>query len=153
MTMEIPPPGTRGAKLRGFSILRALTPLGVWAYRLTGGRLGGGAGLLLTTIGSRSGRRRTVPLGGFPDGDGRWLVVGSLGGAARHPAWFINLARTPDQVWAQVGREEFNVRPELLRGDERAAAWKRIVAVAPSYGPYEQRTDREIPVVRLTREP
>jgi deazaflavin-dependent oxidoreductase (nitroreductase family) len=152
MTLEIPPPGTRGVSLRGFPIFRAFNRLNVGLYRLFAGRLGGRAGLLLTTIGARSGRSRTVALGRFADGEGRWLVVGSLAGAARHPAWFINLARNPDRVWVQIGHERFKVRPELLRGDERTAAWQRIVTNAPGYGAYERSTDREIPVVRLTRE-
>jgi hypothetical protein len=44
------------------------------------------------------------------------------------------------------------VRPEILRGEERAAAWRRIVEAAPGYGRYEHITGREIPVVRLIRE-
>jgi deazaflavin-dependent oxidoreductase (nitroreductase family) len=54
--------------------------------------------LLLTTVGARTGLRRTVILGGFPDGEDAWLVVASNGGAATHPAWFLNMARHPEQV-------------------------------------------------------
>ena len=93
-----------------------------------------------------------MALGKFTDDESRWLVVASLAGAARHPAWLINLAKHPDKVWVEVGRDRYKVRPEILRGEERAEAWRRIVAVAPGYGPYEQMTDREIPVVRLTPE-
>jgi deazaflavin-dependent oxidoreductase (nitroreductase family) len=150
MTIEIPPTGTRGVRLRGFPVLRAFNSLAVKLYRLRGGG-GGRAGLLLTTIGARTGKERTVALGGFPDGAGRWLVIASLAGAARHPAWFINLAKDPEHVWVEIGRDRFRVRPALLKGDERAAAWRRVVAVAPGYGSYADRTDREIPVVRLTR--
>ena len=106
--------------------------------------------LLLTTVGARSGQRRTAALARFPDGDGRWLIVGSAGGAARHPGWFINLARNPDQVWAEVGRLRLKVTPDLLRGDDRTAAWQRIIARSPNFAAYERKTDREIPVVRLT---
>ena len=151
MTIEIPPSGTRGVSTRLVRIFRLFNPLSVWMYRRGGGS-GGPAGLLLTTIGARSGQERTVALGKFSDVEGRWLVVASLAGAARHPAWFINLAKHPDKVWVEVGRDRFKVRPELLRGEERADAWRRIVAAAPGYGPYEQKTDREIPVVRLTRD-
>ncbi|HKG57219.1 MAG TPA: nitroreductase/quinone reductase family protein [Candidatus Limnocylindrales bacterium] len=56
----------------------------------------------------------------------------------------------PDKVWIEVGRGRFKVRPEFLRGDERAAAWQRIVTEVPQFGGYEQATDRQIPVVRLT---
>ena len=41
----------------------------VWLYRLSKGRLGGSMGdfnvLLLTTVGRRSGKTRTLPLGLF----------------------------------------------------------------------------------------
>jgi deazaflavin-dependent oxidoreductase (nitroreductase family) len=120
-------------------------------YRITGGRSGRNS-LILTTVGARSGERRTASLRRFAEGDGTWLVVGSAGGTATHPGWFHNLARNPDKVWADVGRDRFKVRPQLLRGDERTAAWKRIVAEAPQFGGYEHKTDRHIPVIRLTRE-
>ena len=152
MTIEIPPPGTRGVSTRLVRIFRLFNRLSVWMYRRQGGASGGRAGLLLTTIGARSGQERTVALGKFSDAEGRWLVVASLAGAARHPAWFINLAKHPDKVWVEVGRDRFKVRPELLRGEERADAWRRIVTASPRYGRYEQVTDREIPVVRLTPE-
>jgi deazaflavin-dependent oxidoreductase (nitroreductase family) len=152
MTIEIPPSGTRGVSTRIVRIFRLFNRLSVWLYRRFGGRFGGRAGLLLTTIGARSSQERTVALGKFSDDEGRWLVVASLAGAARHPAWFINLAKNPDKVWVEVGRDRFKVRPELLRGEERAEAWRRIVAAASGYGPYEQMTDRKIPVVRLTPE-
>jgi deazaflavin-dependent oxidoreductase (nitroreductase family) len=152
MTIEIPPSGTRGVSLRVVRVFRLFNGLSVWMYRRLGRDPGGRAGLLLTTIGARSGRERTVALGKFGEGEGRWLVVASLAGAARHPAWFINLARNPDNVWVEIGRDRFKVRPQLLRGEERTDAWRRIVAEAPGYGRYEQMTDREIPVLRLTRE-
>jgi hypothetical protein len=40
--------------------------------------------------------------------------------------------------------------PDSLRGSERKNAYARVVAVAPRYGGNEKKTDREIPVVRLT---
>ena len=118
-------------------------------YRLTGGGSGRN-GLLLSTVGARSGDERVAFVARFEDGDRRWLVVGSAGASARNPGWVHNLAAHPDQVSIEVGRERFRVRPEILAGDERAAAWKRIVAEAPQFGTYETKTDREIPVVRLT---
>jgi deazaflavin-dependent oxidoreductase (nitroreductase family) len=121
-------------------------------YRMTGGRSGRHA-LLITTVGARSGEQRVAFVARFDEGDGRWLIVGSVGGAAWNPAWVHNLAANPDKVWIEVGRDRFKVRPEILAGEERAAAWKRIVAEAPQFGSYEHKTDREIPVVRLTREP
>jgi len=80
-------------------------------------------------------------------------VVASLTGAARHPAWFLNMAKHPDDIWLEVGSERFKVRGESLEGRERAEALARIARISPRYGGYQQKTDREIPIVRLTREP
>lgn len=151
MTLEIPPAGTRGVTMPGGAVFRSLVGVHVALYRLLGGRLVGGGSLLLTTTGARTGRERTVAIARFPDGDGRWLVVGSAAGAARHPAWFINLAKNPKKVRVQVGPDRFAAIPEVLAGDERRAAWDRIVAAAPGFARYADQTDREIPIVRLTR--
>jgi len=127
------------------------------AYRLSGGRMkmGGVPLLVLTTVGARSGHTRKVPLTWFrdkPAAADRWLVVASLAGAANHPKWFYNLAHNPDRVWIEVGRRTLKVRPETLTGAERDEAYRRVVAAYPGYGGYEQKTDRLIPVVRLTAE-
>jgi hypothetical protein len=37
-----------------------------------------------------------------------------------------------------------------LSGGERDAAWQRVIAAQPRYAGYEQKTDRLIPVIRLT---
>ena len=108
--------------------------------------------VLLTTRGARTGRTRTTVIGGIPDRDDSWLVVAALAGAARHPAWFLNMAKHPDEIWLEVGRERFKVRAESLEGLERDEALARIVAIAPRIGSYQQKTDRTIPVLRLTRE-
>jgi deazaflavin-dependent oxidoreductase (nitroreductase family) len=75
--------------------------------------------------------------------------VASAAGSARHPAWYFNLAKHPDQVWIEVGDAKLKVRPTLLSGEERAAAWQRVIREAPQYAAYETKTDRQIPIVRL----
>lgn len=120
-------------------------------YRLTGGRSGSKA-LLITTVGAHSGEPRVAHVARFADGDRRWLVVGSAGASAHNPGWVYNLAAHPDQVWVEIGKSKFKVRPEILAGDERATAWKRIVTESPNFGAYETKTDRQIPVIRLTAE-
>jgi deazaflavin-dependent oxidoreductase (nitroreductase family) len=151
MTFEVPPSGSRGTRMPGGRMIRGGMRLLTALYRVTGGRSSRHS-LILTTVGSRSGEERVASLRRFDEGDGRWLVVGSAGGAARHPAWIYNLARNPDKVWVDVGKDRVKVRPGLLHGDERATAWSRIVAEAPQFGGYLHKTDRELPVVRLTRE-
>ena len=152
MTMEIPPQGTRGTRMPGGRFLRFGAGAMAWLYRSSGGRIGGHKMLLLATVGARSGARRIANLRRFDDGPDRWLVVGSKGGAADHPSWLFNLAHNPDQAWVEIDKDKFKVTPVLLAGEERATAWRRIVAEAPQFGDYEHKTDREIPVVRLTRE-
>ncbi len=109
--------------------------------------------LQLETVGAKSGTRRFTNLGAFDDEERpgqSWLVVASAAGAARHPAWFFNLAKRPDEAWVTVDGKRIAVRAESLTGDERKRAWDRVVSLAPGYGKYTTDTDREIPVVRLT---
>jgi deazaflavin-dependent oxidoreductase (nitroreductase family) len=86
----------------------------------------------------------------FPEGAHAWLVVASAAGSASHPAWFVNLAHRPEDVWLEVEGRKVHVTPESLRGSDRDAAWRQIVARSPRFGGYEQKTDREMPVVRLS---
>jgi len=148
MSVQIGPRGTRGQKLPvGRSVLAFLTRLAVGVTRLTGGTRKG-TSLLLTTTGARSGQKRTVQVAAFRDGDG-WLVVGSLGGAARHPAWVHNLAKNPAAEIEVEGRT-LRVRAETLHGEARAKHWQRITSERPNFAGYESKTDREIPVIRLS---
>ena len=151
MTLQVPGSGTHGARMPRGALARGSSRFIAGLYRLTGGRTGREA-LLITTVGARSGQGRVAFTRRFEEGDGQWLIVGSAGGAAWNPGWVHNLAANPDKVWIEIGRDRLKVRPEILAGDERAAAWKRIVAEAPAFGGYVDKTDREIPVVRLTRE-
>ncbi|MGQ0848552.1 MAG: nitroreductase/quinone reductase family protein [Actinomycetota bacterium] len=61
-----------------------------------------------------------------------------------------NLAKSPDQAWITVNREEQRVVAESLLDGERARAWERVVSLAPGYRRYETTTDRQVPVIRLT---
>ena len=108
--------------------------------------------LVLTTVGAKSGKERTHVLGGFPDGHNAWLIVASKGGSASHPGWFHNLATNPDQVWVQVGNRKFKAAVQSLVGHDREEAYARVAKAAPVYGGYPKKTDREIPVLRITPE-
>lgn len=127
----------------------------VRVYRETGGAVGsqwkhGTRILLLTTMGSRSGEERTAPLIYQPDGD-RWVIVASKGGAPEHPAWYRNIEAHPDEVTVQVGSEVIPVRASIATGTERKRLWRLMTEVWPDYDAYAARTDREIPVVVLSR--
>jgi deazaflavin-dependent oxidoreductase (nitroreductase family) len=120
-------------------------------YRATGGRILGKAEnapmLLLEHVGRKSGQRRTTPLVYIRDGEDV-LLVASMGGSPKHPAWFLNL-RDMDETQVQIGRRRLRVRPEVVSAEEKAGFWPRIVDTWPAYQAYQDRTEREIPVVRL----
>jgi F420H(2)-dependent quinone reductase len=120
-------------------------------YRLTGGRIGGRLGklpvLLLTTTGRKSGRPRTQPLVYTQAGDG-YGVIGSKGGAAHHPLWYLNLREDPSAT-VTVGRETRKVRARDAEGEERERLWRTLADLYPGYEKYAQKTSRRIPVVVL----
>jgi hypothetical protein len=60
------------------------------------------------------------------------------------------MARHPDQIWVEVGKRKFRAHGESLRGDRRDEALRQIAAISPRYAAYQKKTDREIPIVRLT---
>ena len=123
----------------------------VWLYRVSGGKLGGKmAGfkvLLLTTVGRKSGKIHTVPLGFF-ERQGGYLIVASKGGAPSNPAWYYNLKDQP-QVTVQIYEMVMPASVEVLSGEARAQAWQQVISEAPSYAAYEKRTTREIPLILL----
>jgi deazaflavin-dependent oxidoreductase (nitroreductase family) len=101
--------------------------------------------LLLTTTGSRTGRRTTVPLGFAVDDDGRVFVVASKAGAPRHPAWFHNL-RANASVTVELGEGSFPAQAVVTTGEERDRLYRRVVG---EDNEYEKNTDRVFPVVVL----
>lgn len=133
--------------------VRFLSSLHAALFRLTGGRLGSrlvrNDMMLLTTIGSSTGREHTVPLL-YLEHDGALVVVASYGGRPDHPQWFKNLLINP-QVRAQLGTESFRVDSRVASPEERALLWPRVVAAYDGYQVYQSRTDRVIPLVILRR--
>ena len=126
----------------------------VRSYRETGGELGhdwkrGTSILLLTTKGRKSGEERTTPLIYGRSGDD-YVVVASKGGSDEPPGWYANLAADPD-VDVQVLDEVFPARARTASADEKAQLWEQMVGEWPDYDSYQERIDREIPVVVLQR--
>jgi len=121
-------------------------------FRANEGRVGAFASqplLLLTHTGARSGRQRTNPLAYLADGD-RFVVFATKGGSPTNPDWFHNLVANPT-VTIEVGTESFEVEAEVAEGDERERLWKEQVSRNRSFGDYEARTSRKIPVIVLRR--
>jgi deazaflavin-dependent oxidoreductase (nitroreductase family) len=146
------PAGTRGRRGAPGFLMRLMTPLMLRIHRRSHDRMGQMDLLYLTTVGARSGQSRTTPLARFDDGRGGWFVVASAGGTVSHPGWYHNIAAHPDQVQVEVAGVTQAVRVEQLSGEARAAAWQQITTRAPGFLGYESRTDRELPVLRLTPE-
>jgi len=125
----------------------------VQAYRESGGERGyhwrGTTILLLTTTGRSSGQERTTPLI-FGSDEGRWVVVASKGGAPDHPAWFKNLTADPAAT-IQIKDEVIPVRARVAEGEERERLWRMMTETWPAYDDYQERTERQIPVVVLER--
>jgi deazaflavin-dependent oxidoreductase (nitroreductase family) len=106
--------------------------------------------IVLTTIGRLTGEPRRARLYAWPDGD-RLVVVGSRGGAARHPAWALNLRAKPVAT-VVVGKDEWNATArEVADGAERDRLWRLVVEAFPLYAAYQKRTKRRIPLFVLER--
>ena len=123
-------------------------------YRETDGEVGdiwrrGSKILLLTTTGRNSGERRTTPLIYEKAGD-QFVIVASKGGAREDPGWYRNLVKDP-LVELQVKGDVFPARARTATGDERERLWELAAQQWPDYDTYQDKTDREIPVVVLER--
>jgi deazaflavin-dependent oxidoreductase (nitroreductase family) len=114
-----------------------------------GGMFEGVPMLLLHHRGAKSGTARISPLAHRPVGDA-WAIFASFGGAPVHPAWYHNLLADPD-VEIEVGTETVPVRARVTSGEEREAIWSAQKAERPVFAEYEQKANREIPVVLLER--
>lgn len=133
--------------------MKRMSRFNVFLYRVSGGRLGGkfpsGAPiLLLTTIGRKSGKPRTLPLLYLEDGE-QLVIVASKGGHDHHPLWYLNLVANPE-VKVQVGKQHREMRAETASEPDRERLWPQLVEMYKGYGKYEKRTDRNIPVVVLS---
>jgi deazaflavin-dependent oxidoreductase (nitroreductase family) len=114
-----------------------------------GGFLRGMPVIVLTSRGAKSGKLRKTALMRV-EHDGQYAVVGSLGGAPKHPVWVYNVRKEP-HVELQDGPEKHDYIAHETAGDERELWWKRAVEAYPDYAEYQKKTDRVIPVFVLTR--
>lgn len=127
-------------------------------FRANGGEVGGtfeGAPLLLLhTTGAKSGEPRVSPIMYLAADDG-WAVFASYAGMDVNPAWFHNLKAHPDADIevsdGSGGVETVPVQARELSADERAPVWEEQKRRYPGFAGYEQKTDRVIPVVMLTK--
>ena len=106
--------------------------------------------IIVTTKGRTTGALRKSPLMRV-EHDGEYALVASMGGAPKHPVWYLNLVAHPDHVTIQDGPQPFAVSIREVDGDEKARWWARAVEAYPPYADYQARTERQIPVVIATR--
>lgn len=150
VTQVLAPPAPGSLGYRAFTRLAGAH---VHVYRWSGGRIAGsldGAPLLLLHhVGRRSGVARVTPLVHLQDGDDV-VIVASMGGSPKSPAWFHNLTAEPDTV-VEIGRERRPVHARVADVGEKARLWPLLMAQYPPFAAYQERTAREIPVIVLER--
>jgi deazaflavin-dependent oxidoreductase (nitroreductase family) len=134
-------------------VLKTMNAVHRAMLKLTGNRLGASFGgmpsLELTTIGRRSGKPRSVMLTSPLREGESYVVVASRGGDDIHPAWFLNLRENPDVEVRLVGKASQRMRARVATPEERARMWPLIAGRYRNYAGYQQRTQREIPLVLL----
>jgi deazaflavin-dependent oxidoreductase (nitroreductase family) len=116
-----------------------------------GGALQGKPVIILTTRGRHSGKVRKTPLMRV-EHNGTYAIVASMGGAPKHPVWYLNVIASPG-VTLQDGPNVHEMLAREVQGDEKARWWALAVAAWPAYAEYQTKTDRQIPVVVLERSP
>jgi deazaflavin-dependent oxidoreductase (nitroreductase family) len=121
-------------------------------YERTGGaepsELVGEQWIILWTLGAKTGKVRKTPLVRVADGDGRYAVIGSMGGAPTHPQWVHNVhANALARLQDGDALGDYSAREAL--GDEKASWWSRATDVWPEYDAYQAATERAIPLFVL----
>ena len=146
------PPGRRQTVLDRVG-MRVWTRVDAGAYRWLG--WSGAAWLMgvdvlrLTTVGRRSGRRRSVLVACLVEGDG-FVVGGGNWGWDHDPGWLHNLRSQPV---CEVQRGRGGGRPmvaSLLEGVDADVARAALTAAYPHSQAYVDRRVRPVPVVRLS---
>ncbi len=105
--------------------------------------------LLLHTTGAKSGKARINPVVYLENGD-ELVIIASKGGAPTHPDWYHNIMANPN-VDVEVGVEKFQAKANVAQEPERAKLYQKMASQYPFFNEYQQKTERIIPVVKLTR--
>ena len=132
--------------------IRLIGRLHAWVWKLTGGKLGNAFGrapfMMLTTRGRITGRERTTPVLYLQDG-ADLIVVASFGGNDMYPAWFLNLERCPEAE-VIINDERQRLLATRISPEKKRLIWPRLIEMYPNFAIYQQRTQREIPLLRLS---
>ena len=104
--------------------------------------------MMLTTKGRKTGQARTTPVLYLQDGPDL-IVVASFGGNDMHPAWYLNLERSPEAEALIEGRRR-RLFAHKVSPEEKKLIWPRLIKMYPSFDLYQRQTRREIPLLRLS---
>jgi deazaflavin-dependent oxidoreductase (nitroreductase family) len=104
--------------------------------------------VVITSVGAKSGNLRKNPVMRV-ERDGIYVAIASKGGADDQPEWYHNFVAHPE-VELQDGAVKKTYRVELVEGEERADLWQLAVDTWSTYAEYQKKTDRQIPVFKLT---
>lgn len=128
-------------------------------FRLSSGKysaasfLAGTPLVMLTSIGAKSGKERTVPLLAIPN-DGNLILIATNWGQSHYPSWYYNLSANPEASITLQGESPRSYVAHEATGEERERLWQAAVDVYAGYAGYEQRiaagSNRSIPVMLMT---
>ena len=101
--------------------------------------------ILVIHTGNKTGGIRKIPLMRV-EVEGNYVLIGSMGGQPRNPAWVNNLRANPDiQIRDKTDVFEMRAR-EVADEAEREKLWAAAVSAFPDYDKYQAKTSRKIPV-------
>lgn len=133
-------------------VLKSMNAIHKTLLTVSFGKVGWDAGkmpvLKLTTTGRKSGQKRLVMLTSPIQIGETWVIVASKGGDDDHPAWFLNLQANPT-VEVDIRGNKTTRTARIATSEERTTLWPEITAKYSNYGGYQNKTDREIPLVFL----
>jgi len=138
-----------------FKAIRILSRIHGYIYRISRGRIGQQLGtvrfLLLTTTGSKSGKKRSVPLASVPYGSD-YILVASFGGSPVDPAWVINIRQNP-AVEIRVGITRYQAKATIIETTDSRYEdmWGKATTIFEGFNNYRQATSRHIQIVLITR--
>jgi len=107
--------------------------------------------LLLTSVGARSGERRTNPMMYLANehDPNVVFVFASAAGADQNPAWFHNIVAHPDDLEVEIGDERHIATADVLPEQQRSEVYSVQAGLFPGFAGYQEKTSRVIPVIAL----
>jgi deazaflavin-dependent oxidoreductase (nitroreductase family) len=145
-------PGTPGWNPDG-SAFQTFNQAFIEEFRRNGGTIEGEIGIfdfaLITAIGAKSGKPRTIPVAYYTVDD-RVVIIASMGGSDRNPPWYYNVAANPE-ITVEIGTETFTATAAIHEGAEREKLFDGICAQQAIYREYQAQTERPIPIIELKR--